>query len=496
MLLAIVPAKAQSVLTLEQCRQMALESNNDIKISEERKQEVEDLKKMALCNFFPTFSANGAYAWNQKNIRLLSDEQENRINNMGTTATNQLGTSAQNHYNSALQDAAARLAEINPELAQMLLDAGGSIDIGNFVTSQTTDLETNLNNTGHDITDAFNVNTHNIFAGSISINWPLFMGGRIREMYNIAKYTSEVAEIQNDKTQADLLLAVDEAYWRVASIQHKQELAEQYYNLLLKLTQDVEAMVAEGVATQSNVLQVKIKLNEARMSLTKANNGLTLSKMLLCQLCGMNLNSEFTVTDNRQLTDYANEENVSMDSVWNNRNEIRMLEYADKIAKSGVRLAAADLMPNLAVSGSYFISNPNLYNGFENKFGGSFMVGVVLNIPICHPADIYAVKAAKHQRNQIAYKMQDAKEKIQLQVNKTEFELEVAKEKLTQAQMNLENANENLRMANEAFAAGVMTANDVMTAQTAWLSANNDVIDAEIEVNMCELYYKQAIGIQ
>ena len=92
--------------------------------------------------------------------------------------------------------------------------------------------------------------------------------------------------------------------------------------------------------------------------------------------------------------------------------------------------------------------------------------------------------------------MQDAKEKIQLQVNKTEFELEVAKEKLTQTQANLENANENLRMANEAFAAGVMTANDVMTAQTAWLSANNDVIDAEIEVNMCELYYKQAIGIQ
>lgn len=60
MLLAAVPAKAQNVLTLEQCRQMALESNNDIKISEERMQEAEDLKKMALCNLFPTFSANGA----------------------------------------------------------------------------------------------------------------------------------------------------------------------------------------------------------------------------------------------------------------------------------------------------------------------------------------------------------------------------------------------------------------------------------------------------
>lgn len=60
MLLAAVPAKAQNVLTLEQCRQMALESNNDINISEERMQEAEDLKKMALCNLFPTFSANGA----------------------------------------------------------------------------------------------------------------------------------------------------------------------------------------------------------------------------------------------------------------------------------------------------------------------------------------------------------------------------------------------------------------------------------------------------
>lgn len=50
-------------------------------------------------------------------------------------------------------------------------------------------------------------------------------------------------------------------------------------------------MIAEGVATKADGLSVKVKVNEAEMTLTKVNDGLSLSKMLLCQLCGLDLSS-------------------------------------------------------------------------------------------------------------------------------------------------------------------------------------------------------------
>ena len=79
-------------------------------------------------------------------------------------------------------------------------------------------------------------------------------------------------------------------------------------------------------------------------------------------------------------------------------------------------------------------------------------------------------------------------------MNKLNYELEVANRKLAQAQSNLENAEENLRLADESFEAGVISSSDLMAAQTAWLSAKSEVVDAEIETRMDYLYLQQALG--
>ena len=74
-------------------------------------------------------------------------------------------------------------------------------------------------------------------------------------------------------------------------------MAESFLDLVNRLDGDVEKMIREGVATKADGLTVKVKVNEAEMLLTKVDNGLALSKMVLCQLCGMDLDTKFTLTD-------------------------------------------------------------------------------------------------------------------------------------------------------------------------------------------------------
>lgn len=59
---------------------------------------------------------------------------------------------------------------------------------------------------------------------------------------------------------------------------------------------------------------------------------------------------------------------------------------------------------------------------------------------------------------------------------------------------NLANANENLRMAQAGFKEGVLSIDNVMEAQTAWLKANSENIDAEIEVYLCNVYLSKTLG--
>lgn len=474
-LLAALNTMAQQLLTLEDCHRLALESNKNIKISQEKVAAAADLQRMAFWEMMPRLSANGTYNWNQKSIQLLSDEQQDRINHLGSNMVDE--------FASNLSTTGQTLAGLFPQLAETLRQ-----DLQNSSLSNT------LNHIGQDITSATQLDLTNVYAGAVSVTQPVFMGGKLVELYKTARAASEMAELSASKEQDEILLKVDEAYWRVISVQKKQQLAQQYCDLLDTMYHNVLVLQEAEMATEADITKVRVKLNEAQMSLAKANSGFALSKMLLCQMCGLDLMGDFEVVETVDLEGHQSLQSIDMADVYANRSELKMLQKGGEIASSGVRIAAAGLLPNLMVTGSYVVTNPSMFNGVSNEFGSMFTVGAVLNVPICHPTAVCSVKAAKHKRNEVRYQLQQAQEMIALQVSKLNFELAVANSKLTQAQSNLANAEENLHMAQESFAAGVISSSDLMAAQTAWLSASSELLDAGIEVQMDYLYLNQALG--
>ena len=468
-------AQSQEVLTLEECHRRALEANKGLKMAEEKKAETEAMKEVARWQMLPKVSANGVYNWMEKSTNLLSDEQKDRLNNLSGVVQADLAPSIQQEFGG--------LPIIGDAIANGLI---------NILSSG--QLATNINNVGHRIVEALETDTRNVIAGTVTITQPIYMGGKLRAMYKTASLMDELSGIEYDKKKEEMLIAVDEAYWTVVSVKHKKELAQQYADLLDTLNSHVEELMKAEMATKGDLTKVRVKLNEAQMSLTKATNGLALAKMLLAQRCGMPLDSDFDVEDIQKDLNTLNTPTINMDTVWENRKEMKMLRISDSVAENAVVIARSTLLPNVLVTGGYLVSNPNLFNGFQNEFGGTFTAGVVVNIPIFHPGGAYALKAAKHKRMEVTYQMEEAKEMIELQVNKVKFELDLAYKKLAQAHSNLENAEENMKLADESFKAGMASSSDLMAAQTAWLQAKGDVIDAEIEIEMSKLYLKQALG--
>lgn len=455
-------------LTLDSCRALALQSNTNLKISAELQGESEALRKMAAAQFFPKATLNGAYLWNQKNIQLLSSDQKDRLSSVGTHAVNDVASDLPSWIPTSITGSIATLLENR---------VGRPIDA-----------------VGSHIVDAMEFDLHNVWAGAATIYQPVYMGGKLRALYQAACAADELNGLRHDKAQDDLLLSVDEAYWRLISVRQKLALAQQYADLLDTLQRNVELMVEAEVATQVDLAKVRVKHNEARMSLTKAQSGLALSQMALEQLCGLDFGGDYEFAEPVQLTSREALDHIDLESVFANRSEMRQLQQAEVIAESGVRAARSMLLPNVMAQASYIVSNPNLYDGVRNEFGGMFTVGAVVNFPIAHPGAIYATRAAKHRRAQVQYQMQEAREMITLQVNKLNYELRVANAKLAEATSNMDEAEENLRLAQDSFAAGLISSSDLLMAQTAWQQAGSELLDARIEVQMDYLYLRQALG--
>lgn len=466
--------QAQRTLNLDSCRTLALSNNKELRMSKEKVNAAHYQQKAAFTNFLPKIDMKGVYMRTEKEISLLSDDQKSAISNIGT-AVAPMGQKLQ------------QILSSDPSLAPLLTP----------LQSVMGTLPGALNQVGQGMVDALRTDTRNMFGGMVTLTQPIFMGGKIIAYNKITKFAEQLAESQHATELQDVILNTDQAYWQVISLVNKKKLAESFLELVKKLDSDVSKMVAEGVATKADELSVKVKVNEAEMTMTKVENGLSLSKMVLCQLCGIPLDTPITLADesmeNITLPDTYIEGNVN--TALSNREELKSLELASKIYRQKVNVTRSEFLPSVGLTATYLVTNPSLVNGFERKMRGMWGVGMMVKIPVFHWGEgIYKVKTAKAEANIAQYKLDDVKEKVELQVTQATYKVNEATKKLAMAEKNMAKADENLRYANLGFQEGVIPTSNVLEAQTAWLSAQSGKIDAQIDVKMSEIYLNKSMG--
>lgn len=324
------------------------------------------------------------------------------------------------------------------------------------------------------------------------------MGGAIIAANNIADINEQMAANDLSRRTQTTLYDIDHAYWLVVSLKQKQKLANSYQNLVKKLSSDVHKMIEQGVATRADGLKVDVKVNEADMQVTQAENGVALAKMLLCQLCGLPLDENIQLADENAelLTGGMTIEADQAIDITTTRPELRLLQNAVDISKQNTRLIRAAYLPHVALTGGYFISNPNMFNGFQRKFSGAWNVGVIVQVPVWNWFEgVYKVRATRTATSIAELTMSDAQEKIELQIAQSRFKVKEANKKLAMALKNISSAEENLRSANLGFKEGVMESTEVMAAQTAWQKAQSQKIEAEVEVKLAQVNLNKALGI-
>lgn len=452
--------QAQRILTLDSCRQMALRNNKQLGISRLKQETAKNIRKSARTKYLPHVNAIGGYMYTSRPVSILSNDQMTMLNATGA------------------------------------LVSGGVQSMGNILHTSPV-IGNLLTNISDQLTAAFDTDTRHVMVGSVTLLQPLFMGGSIIAMNKMADISERIAANTFDATEQATLYNIDIAYWQVVSLRHKKLLAESYLEVVKKLASDVSKMIDEGVATKSQGLSVDVKVNEAEMNVTKVTDGLVLSKMLLCQLCGIPLSEKIVLEDETkaELGIEMQQGNPNVEAALANRPELQMLENVVELGHQGTNVLKAGNLPQVLLTGGYMVSNPSLVNGFRRRFEGMWNAGVMLRIPLWNWGDVrYKVRAAKSSTAIARLELEEAREKVELQVNQVAFKVDESNKKLAMARANIKRAEENLRTANLGFKEGVIQVSTVMEAQTAWLQAKSQEIDAEIDVKLSQVEMRKALG--
>ena len=461
--LALIDAHAAgNSWSLDSLRARAVSNNKSLLMAGQKKVAASYTRKSAATNYLPKISATGAYMYTSRELSLLSDEQKHTLSNIGTG-----------------------LSAMVPNLAPM---------------------SSTINSVGQGVVDALHTDTRNAGIVAVTLTQPIYMGGKIRAYNKITQYAEEAAGTLYDKELQDIIVEVDEAYWNLVALYSKKKLAEGYKALVDKLEGDVEKLVKEGMATKADLLSVKVKVNEAGVTLIQVNNGIELSRMNLCRICGLDMNEPVEVEDaidekNQnanimgQVDMFSSKSDNLVQQAESNRKELQALGLQNRIYDEKIKLARAEYLPKVALMGGYLASNPSVFNSFERKMKGMWNVGITLNVPILTWGDrSYKVKSAKAEALMHRYETEEVKEKIELQVNQCRQKLQESMERYQTTLRSVDEAEENLRYANLGMKEGVITLSNVMEAQTAWLKAKSEWVNAQVDVRLANLYLRKAVG--
>lgn len=461
--LALIDAHAAgNSWSLDSLRARAVSNNKSLLMAGQKKVAASYTRKSAATNYLPKVSATGAYMYTSRELSLLSDEQKHTLSNIGTG-----------------------LSAMVPNLAPM---------------------SSTINSVSQGVVDALHTDTNNAGIVAVTLTQPIYMGGKIRAYNKITQYAEEAAGTLYDKELQDIIVDVDEAYWNLVALYSKKKLAEGYKALVDKLEGDVEKLVKEGMATKADLLSVKVKVNEAGVTLIQVNNGIELSRMNLCRICGLDMNEPVEVEDaidekNQnanimgQVDMFSSKSDNLVQQAESNRKELQALGLQNRIYDEKIKLARAEYLPKVALMGGYLASNPSVFNSFERKMKGMWNVGITLNVPILTWGDrSYKVKSAKAEALMHRYETEEVKEKIELQVNQCRQKLQESMERYQTTLRSVDEAEENLRYANLGMKEGVITLSNVMEAQTAWLKAKSEWVNAQVDVRLANLYLRKAVG--
>lgn len=433
-------ARAQRVLTLDSCRSLAKEHSRTLQQKDEEIKAAHAKKQQVMTNFFPQVAARGVYLHMQKELHLIDWDKP-------------LG-----HLNFLI-----------PERLRHL----GTVDL------------------------------RNLWVGNVTAIQPLFLGGKIISGYKMASLAERLQGELRQTAETEVETKLDETYWQVVSLRSKERLLDQLVRLLEQTVKDVDASIDAGVATKADGLSVRTKLSEAEVKRSQVVNGLELSRMLLADLCGLSEDEPFTLAEEGHLQELllstqtapiARDEDT--EAAIERRSEIRSLRLVDSIYSKRVNMESASLFPKLYGVASYSTTNPNSFQGQKKEFAGQYYLGLMLEVPI---SDLFSGtfkrRQAKAEHRVKQLELAEARSKINLQIKQALRTADDARRAYATALSAVKMAEENMRYAKAGYDEGVIPLLNYTMAQTAWMSAQDSLIDAQIRVLLTESKLKKILAL-
>jgi outer membrane protein len=330
----------------------------------------------------------------------------------------------------------------------------------------------------------------------LQLNQTLFNASSLIAL-KAAKVAVLVNEFQIRSSKEDLVYNVSATYYNIQSILKHQSLVKENLatdEALLKVTTD---QFHAGLATQTDLDRLTVQRDNTKATLQNTGNSLEKQYNLLKLLMNVPLETSIAIAqlDYDEAATPATRQNADLTQKTNYKQVLENKEVAD-LQRRNIK---AGYLPTLSLGANYGLSGYNStadpLKNINDKWYPSSYVSLNLSVPIF---DGFRKKYQVKQQ-EIAVRKYDVQAEQTLQQNKKDLadayaDLESNYLTLQSQRRNLALAKKVLADINTQYSSGLVKLTDAINSQSELETAQNNYINALINIRQAELNVKKANG--
>ena len=279
----------------------------------------------------------------------------------------------------------------------------------------------------------FNVPAEGFADQNVTLSIPIYTGGRLQNQIRAASERERAAALDFNGTQAETILKIKEAYYRVLLQIENGKAAQARFDAAAEMVKTSQALFTAGKGLESAVRRVEAEQADAQRIVTTARNAQAKALLDVKAAMGIRLDSDITLADALTFAPPVGDLNAFLANAAKLRPELRAIRFRQSAAArqtDAVRGAQGTQIYGMAM-GDGLTSHPQ-----GTREG--YTVGVVVSLPLFDGGQRRAETAQARARQERA----DAEVR--------DMELRVAVE-VQQAWLDVETAAENYRTAQFAL---------------------------------------------
>jgi len=289
-----------------------------------------------------------------------------------------------------------------------------------------------------------------------------------------AKNQYEAMSLQTQRVKSNIRYEVKKAYFMLELASNAVDVFKTSVKVAedaLKLTKDAEE---QGFVKHADVLEAMVRVDERKNQLLEAENNVKTANEFLAHLLGLDLNTPIEATDSIILSPAQVAWNAS-ESTLEGRSDLQAIQKQIQGAENMLKSEKMKFVPRVNAFGSYEWNDSKLLGTSANNY----MVGASLSWNLFGGyKNLGSAQHAKAQLQEAQYNYQDYLSQSQIQLNRSQRNVELKHQQIESGKLAKEQAAESYRIRSDRFTQGLEKTTELLMSEALSSQKNLEFIQA------------------